>query len=444
VRFLLPQGFSQRQQPLVVSGRQGAGNFVFLTYADDSHIRIGLDIWGYLRLSDPIAVDYRQEQELVVSGGMFYPPDDPFVRSLSPFQQSELRRELRVELNGRTVLVETHPPYASAPKQVTIGATTIGGSLVEPRFRGDLLEVRRLPVPLTVVRSDHPLRLEFMLPANEAGRSEPLLTTWTSRHTQELIYLTYLAGSRVALGYATTDGQEFDSPPRSARLDRIHTVDLVTRGPDLFLLLDGAEQLRVPGAGLPPEHVEIARLGINATPLAVARARFTGPRLTVGIRASHPVSPASGPYHLVALLPAGKTGVTEPLLVTGKTGRGDLVFIKYTDPNHVQIGYDHWGVGGGMSAPFAIDYTRPHEITIGLGSLFPEGSEAPGTDLSALARRRLRERVTVRIDGTEVCDWSSTAYPSDPGDILVGQNRIGASSCVEDFSGEILAASRQP
>ena len=445
VRLLLPKGFSPRQQPIIVSGRKGAGNFVFLKYTDDERLQVGLDLWGYVRLSEPIRTDYNQEQDLVVTGGMLYPLGDPLVHALSPFLQSELRRELKVELNGRTVLVERHPTYESLPREITIGSSGIGGSMVEPRFRGEILEVRRLPVPLSVIRSDHPLRLDLELPPNLAGRNEPLLTAWTSHHTQELFYLTYLAGSRVALGYATTDGTEIDGEPVSAKADRPHSVEWVTQGADLTLKLDGVAALQLPGRGLLPGQVQIAHLGLNDTRLPVANARFTGPELvsTSGLSRRPTVPTAGGgPLRMVAILPAGKTGTTEPLLVTGVAGKGDVVYVKYADASHIQLGFDHWGVGGGLSAPIVIDYASPHQIDISLGSLYPAENEAAPLNLPAAVLVKLRQQVTIRLDGAPAWTCDSPAYPSEPSDILAGKNRIGASSCAEDFSGEILEVDR--
>ena len=445
VRLLLPKGQGGRQEPIVVSGKPGAGNFVFLAYTDEGHIRIGVDIWGYLHLSDPVSVDYDQEQDLVVSGGMLYPPGDPAVRALSPFMQNRLRGELRVELNGRTVLVETRPTFESKPDQITIGVTKIGGSMVERRFTGKILQVARLPMPLAVVRSNRPLRLQLILPANSEGLTEPLLTAETAPGTHELFYITYLAGNRIVLGHDAIVGVRTEGPAQRAEPGRIHTLDFLTRGKDLALVFDGRDALLLPGKALAPGHVEMARLGFDAEDSGITGARFTGAMLAPVSSASTQPSPSGapdGPFRLVAMLPSGKTGAAEPLVVTGKAGKGDLVFIKYTDPRHVQFGYDHWGVGGGSSEPIAIDYSQPHEIEIGLGSLYAERKDASWMGLPADVRERLRNQVTVRLDGVPVWQTNSPAYPSEPSDIRVGQNLIGASSCGERFTGEILEIGR--
>jgi hypothetical protein len=445
VHLLLPKGMTSRQQPIIVTGRVAAGNIVFLFFSDESHVRVGVDVWGSLHFSDPVPVDYDQEQELVVSGGMLYPPSDPFMRSLPPFFRDQLRRELRVELNGRTVMAETRSTIDSSPASITIGKSEIGGSEVPAPFSGKILRVDRLPVPLPIVLSSRPLRLQLEFPLNESDLVEPLLTVWTGKGTPELFTVKYLPESHVAVGIIDPHGIRIQGPAWPARPEVPHILELTGRGADLEVTLDGRDALSVPGQALAPGKVELGELGVNATDLTDARARFTGARLApVTARSPGPVPPASpeGPFRLVVLFPSGKSGACEPLVVTGKTSKGDVVYVKYTNPGQVQFAYDHWGVGGAMSEPITVDYDRPHELEIGLGSLYPERKDAAWMDLPPDVRQRLRQQATIRLDGVAVWECKSPAYPSDPADIRVGENRIGASSCTADFTGAILEIGR--
>jgi hypothetical protein len=445
VHLLLPKGMTSRQQPIVVTGRVASGNIIFLSYTDKSHVRVGVDVWGSLHLSDPVPVDYDQEQELVVSGGMLYPPSDPFVRSLPPFIRDQLRRELRVELNGHTVVAEARSTIESSPASITIGRSEIGGSEVSAPFSGKILRVDRLPVPLPIVLSSRPLRLQLVFPSNESGLVEPLLTVRTGQGAPELFTVKYLPGSQITLGVIDPHGTRIEGPARPARPEVPHTLELTSRGTDLKVIFDGGEALSVPGQALAPGKVELGELGVNATVLTDVRARFTGARLApVTAPTAGPAPPATpdGPFRLVVLFPSGKPQTSEPLVVTGKTSKGDAVYVKYTNPGQIQFAYDHWGVGGTMSEPITVDYGRPHELEIGLGSLYPERKDAAWMGLPAEVRQRLRQRATVRLDGVAVWECQSPAYPSDPADIRVGENRIGASSCTTDFTGEILDVGR--
>ena len=145
IRFVLPRGETNRQQPLLVTGQPHAGTFVYVIYHDTEHIRIGVDVWGILGYqSEPIRADYFAEHEVVVDAGSLYATNHPLLGKLSEKALKNLRSRLRVEFDGTTVVereVDTHP---SKPAEVTIGRNLIGGSSCEPNFAGQILSVERL------------------------------------------------------------------------------------------------------------------------------------------------------------------------------------------------------------------------------------------------------------------------------------------------------------
>jgi hypothetical protein len=89
-----------------------------------------------------------------------------------------------------------------------------------------------------------------------------------------------------------------------------------------------------------------------------------------------------------------------------------------------------------MSAPIAVQEGRPLEIELSLGALYGAGVfpvETVGSD----ALQRLRATVLVRVDGRVVLRQVSESFPAGPGQIYVGLNSVGASTCAEVFSGKI-------
>ncbi|MFZ5494446.1 MAG: hypothetical protein ACOZE5_03795 [Verrucomicrobiota bacterium] len=149
LRFVLPRGETNRQQPLLVTGRPQAGMFVYVVYHDDEHVRIGVDSWGRFGFqSDPIRTDYFAEHEIVVEAGALYPPDHPRLAALPAETAARLRQRLRLEFDGRTLLAQEVDTHTSRPGEVTFGRNLIGGSSCEPRFAGEILSVERLPVPI--------------------------------------------------------------------------------------------------------------------------------------------------------------------------------------------------------------------------------------------------------------------------------------------------------
>jgi len=76
-----------------------------------------------------------------------------------------------------------------------------------------------------------------------------------------------------------------------------------------------------------------------------------------------------GPVLLDLELPRGITGRSEPVLAGGTHGAGNIVFIEYTDSDHIRIGLEIWGTVL-RSDPILVDYL-PHRVAISAGMLHP-------------------------------------------------------------------------
>jgi hypothetical protein len=226
---------------------------------------------------------------------------------------------------------------------------------------------------------------------------------------------------------------------------RVHDLDLRPSGAkdrseryEIACTLDGVQVLGRPGPVAPGAPSEFES-GLNAFDTPGVDARFTGPQLDLAMVPDNPrtSSPeASGPIHLVVKFPTDKVGRHEPLLSTGRTGEGDFVYVVYADDHHVRIGYDHWGVGGALSDPVAVDYQVPHEFWIRTGALYPLlGDDAAWHGTPPGLRQGLKKRSEIELDGTVVVSSAIPSYPSTPTEITVGHNRIGGSSADADFSG---------
>ncbi|HVT73238.1 MAG TPA: fibronectin type III domain-containing protein [Lacunisphaera sp.] len=140
--------------------------------------------------------------------------------------------------------------------------------------------------------------------------------------------------------------------------------------------------------------------------------------------------------------PADRGDQAEPVVVTGGNEAGDILYVIYSDPHHIRLGFDHWYAGGPLTAPIAIDYSRPHEIEISMGSLFPPADDVVFVNLAPADVQRVKDRVKVVLDGATVIDSAGTCYESAPDQVTVGRNEIRATSCGPTFSGEILSVTR--
>ena len=76
------------------------------------------------------------------------------------------------------------------------------------------------------------------------------------------------------------------------------------------------------------------------------------------------------------------------------------------------------------SPPMKIDYDAEHDLMIAWGSLL--AADDPD-----------RGRLRVTLGGVIAIDAAQTFHPTEPKDVKIGVNRIGLSTSVSVFTGEI-------
>jgi len=137
-----------RQEPLVVTGEPGRGDFLYVVYLDPTHIRIGFDHWGVPgAISEPIPVAYDQACNLVLAMGSLYPPaGDPRLAALPPGEAERLKHTVQVQLDGRVVFEVRRSCYDATPSEVHVALNPLGGSTCDATFNGALQASERLPI----------------------------------------------------------------------------------------------------------------------------------------------------------------------------------------------------------------------------------------------------------------------------------------------------------
>ena len=439
VRFKLPYGKIGQNQPLLATGHPGSGVVVFVSCLDLSHVRVGADVWGQLFQSEPIETDFSDEHDLVVSDSALYPIDHPVTRALNPAEFVRLRGELDIELDGRTAIRAMCDSYETTQAEIVVGMTRFG-SLTVPRFQGEIMGVRRLPVPRQLVLPwGRHVHMDVVFPRGRAEFSEPLLAVTAGGMTQAL-YVTYLSDRRARLSTWSPDGPPAQSAEVASGSAGSHSLDFAIgasggrpQGLAMRVTLDGK-----PLFGRPPGHPDydppLIVSGVNFARIPGVLERFTGPRMEVSAATDGPLltgmAKATGPVHMIVSLPSNKIGRGEPLVTTGRTGAGDLVYVLYTDSTHIQVALDHWGGVGALSAPLRVDYAEPHEIWVDMNSLnTPQGQVGPSP-------------VTVMLDGRIVLSSAIVPYPSTRSEVTVAQNLIGGSNEDPAFSGILYFVER--
>ncbi len=132
--------------PILTTGIREAGDFIYVKYPDANHIRLGFDHWFKGGpLTAPIAIDYRQEHELVISMGSLFPAEESVAMAdFSPEEFARLKHRVVVTLNGQTVMDIPADCYEAAASSVHVGRNPIKGTSSGPEFTGEILSIERI------------------------------------------------------------------------------------------------------------------------------------------------------------------------------------------------------------------------------------------------------------------------------------------------------------
>ncbi len=132
VDLVLDRGTAGQAEPLIVSGRPLFGDFLFVSYVDETHIVFGYDSWGHPGHLSPTPVAITPGQPLrlritvpaldQVRGHFTDPPGT-----------------IRVDANGTTVLDIRDHYFIRQPRELYLASNPLGGSACDPVLRGRLL-----------------------------------------------------------------------------------------------------------------------------------------------------------------------------------------------------------------------------------------------------------------------------------------------------------------
>jgi len=158
-------------------------------------------------------------------------------------------------------------------------------------------------------------------------------------------------------------------------------------------------------------------------------------------------SPQAGqlPYGTIELrlrFPTTSPLQHEPIVQTGTEGAGDFLYVYYVDSRHIQLGFDHWFIGGPTTPPLLIDYSKDHVLEISMGSLFPSGDDILFGGVPDDAVSDIKSTLHVVLDGKTVLDSKVEFCDSTPEQVVVGQNSINGSTSNPLFLGTIVRQDR--
>jgi hypothetical protein len=134
------RGAQGAAEPLVVTGVEGAGDFIYLRYLEGSKMIFGFDHWGIGGiLGKSVEVDTWKSHRLRMTMGSLYPPGD---------NVGKLRTLVKVWLDDTVVLEGDYACHPSTRMAVRVGENAIGGSTCGPKFSGQIQRLERLARPI--------------------------------------------------------------------------------------------------------------------------------------------------------------------------------------------------------------------------------------------------------------------------------------------------------
>jgi len=141
---------------------------------------------------------------------------------------------------------------------------------------------------------------------------------------------------------------------------------------------------------------------------------------------------AGGAIRLRLELPENPPAETrDPLVVTGRPGRGDMIAVERIDDRHVRLVWDHWGQPLRRSEPVAVTPGETQDVVVALSTLATARDDGD-------AHGVVDGRLEVRWNGRVVWQTAAELYPVGHLEIAVGRNPIGGTSCRGEFGGRIL------
>lgn len=269
-----------------------------------------------------------------------------------------------------------------------------------------------------------PFELSLTLPGDRAPRQEALVAVVRGTITTAIVSIEYLDEPKIRLGYRepATAKPAIYSPAVAAAPGVAHLLRVSIGGP--YSDFDGAKgRLRA----------QFDRLSFWDAPI-VSFGAYPG-ELRIGADAARAANSAGFSGNIEAtrtdtmpeLAPPRVTGVRTritfaaamagrsfPLLTTGRTKAGDILFVQVQRDGKARFGYDHWGDAVLWSPEISAAAGETRVVEFWAPAILP-----PGT----------RPALMVKVDGTTIWQRDARAFGFAPEDVFLGSNPIGGSTC---------------
>ncbi|MDX2187411.1 MAG: hypothetical protein SFV32_10800 [Opitutaceae bacterium] len=432
-----PQDKQGRFEPILMTGWEFYSDQLFVHYIDSKHIQFGFDhLSRGTKITPAIEIDYQKEHVLLVEMGSLYPPDaHPFFTGVSETSRSEVRNTLRLVFNGVVIHDSLQQFYDAAPESLRIGSTCYPKAY-GTRFSGEVVQVQRRGVQFAreVPEDGEVLAFQISVAGNRPGIAEPLVSLGNS-FDSDTFYLRHVGEGLIRFGYNHDGVSQWEGPIIPVNYSQ--PLDMEVTMPGLVSGLEEGSGSTLGGRLVVRVNQRVIWLGQVAffpsansgvvTGRAINNSKdfpsdFLGAigkvsslrKSSGGVRNSNSLA--------VALLFQPAVGKREPLVVWGRTGAADILFVEFLADNKLRLGVDHWGVGVTQSPE--ISYNPAEVQTLDISR---KASSVPGERLFELT-----------MNGVPSWTFTGKFHETDEKDLDIAINRIGASTCSDTFSGTVV------
>ena len=280
-------------------------------------------------------------------------------------------------------------------------------------------------------------------------KGDEVLVTIGQAPNEDRVIARHTGDGRVQLGFVPAGAAERFSEvvalaPSVAHRIRVTIASLYPPVAHPFFGGRTAEEIRatlrrgeiaLDGATVLQEHLRLDRVGAGA--VCVGRVE-SWQRVGDALGEARSAAPYAGKGDTLRLrvqLVGQPAGTREPLVVTGRTGAGELLVVEHLAPGEIRFVLDSWGQPVRASRLVRVEADKPHEIDVTLGALAT-------VDDATVLRGAHAGPLRVKVNGEVVWEERSDYHVAEHAEVYVGRNPIGGTSCGLRFSGAILTAER--
>ncbi|MEO6244575.1 MAG: hypothetical protein ABIQ12_03990 [Opitutaceae bacterium] len=300
-----------------------------------------------------------------------------------------------------------------------------------------------------------PIELRVRVPVG-APKGDEVIARIGRRSQEDRVILRNTGDGRVQFGLAPADAPERFGRPLVLTADAVHRVSVslaslfppathpffAGRTPAEIRAMLRRAEIAVDGEVVLREHLRLERASFGEVRVgrveSWSRVANPFPAAVSALRADFRGNDLTGPgdtLRLRVVLPVSRPAGREPLVVTGRSGAGDLLMIEYLGGDEVRFSLDHWGSPLAVSPTVRLASDRSHEFEISFASL-------AAVEDATLMEAEQPGGMRLTVDGVKLWDEKMYFFTAEAAEVWIGRNTIGGTGCAPEFTGEVQSAQR--